>query len=117
MTSPTAPSPRPSPTQYFNASGALTPYYYWIGVQRASNASDYLYTFDNSSLPQLASDSPYAHWSWVQQVAAKQSGFDCVIAQGSYAYDVYQGNSGLKALANPALYTTNDPMFTSKKYG
>jgi hypothetical protein len=53
----------------------------------------------------------------VQQVAAKQTGFDCVIAQGSYAYDIYQGDSSLKALANPALYTTNDPMYTSKKYG
>jgi hypothetical protein len=105
------------PAQYFNYSGALTPYYYWIGVHRPFSSQPFVYTADNSSLPQLASNSPYAHWSWVNYIAARQSLFDCVIAQGNYAYDLYLGDGSAKAQATAAYYAANDPVFVSKKYG
>ena len=81
-----------------------------------SNQS-FVYTADGSALPQLASNDPYAHWSWVQPVAAAQLGFDCVIAQGNYAYDMYLGDGSAKAQANVNRYTISDPVFVSKKFG
>jgi hypothetical protein len=103
--------------QYFNQSRALTPYYYWIGVHRPFSNQSFVYTADNSSLPQGASNSPYAHWSWVQPVAARQALYDCVMAQGNYAYDIYLGDGSAKAQATTAYYAISDPVFVSKKYG
>jgi hypothetical protein len=102
---------------YLNISGALTPYYYWIGIRRDSINASYTYVRDNSSLPQGASNSPYAHWSWRQAVAAAQHGFDCVIAQGQFAYDIYMGDATARQLANVDYYATNDPIYVSLKFG
>ena len=102
---------------YLNASGALTPYYYWIGIRRASINDSYTYVQDNSSMPQAASNSPYAHWSWRQAVAATQQGFDCVIAQGQFAYDIYMGDATPKQLASVDYYAVNDPIYVALKYG
>jgi hypothetical protein len=48
---------------YFAQQGTLTPFYYWLGVSRTGLASAYTY-LDGSQVPQLASNEPYAHWSW-----------------------------------------------------
>jgi hypothetical protein len=102
---------------YLNASGALTPYYYWIGIRRASINDSYTYVQDNSSMPQAASNSPYAHWSWRQAVAATQRGFDCVIAQRQFAYDIYMGDATPKQLASVDYYAVNDSIYVALKYG
>jgi hypothetical protein len=82
----------------FNATGALTPYAYWIGLRRPDNVSAYAFEADGSAPLQVPSSSPYAHWSWVQAVAAAQAGFDCVIAQGAFAYDLYLGDGWVPLL-------------------
>jgi hypothetical protein len=102
---------------YLNASSALTPYYYWIGIRRAGINDSYVYVQDGSALPQVASNSPYAHWSWRQGLSAVQRGFDCVIAQGQFAYDIYLGDETPKRQADIEYYTTNDPIYVSRKHG
>ena len=37
--------------------------FYWIGVNRESSDAFWAY-LDGTALPQVASNSPYAHWSW-----------------------------------------------------
>ena len=36
---------------------------YWIGVSRDDNTVPFAF-LDGTTLPQTASNSPYAHWSW-----------------------------------------------------
>ena len=102
---------------YLNTTGALTPYYYWIGIARQNINGSYVYVSDGSSLPQSTSNTPYAHWSWRQPVSAAQRGFDCVIAQGQFAYDIYLGGEAAKQQTDAAYYTIDHPMYPSRKHG
>lgn len=102
---------------YLNTTGALTPYYYWIGIARQNVNGSYVYVSDGSSLPQNTSNTPYAHWSWRQPVSAAQRGFDCVIAQGQFAYDIYLGGEAAKQQTDAAYYTIDHPLYPSRKHG
>jgi hypothetical protein len=100
---------------YFTASRVLSNYSYYIGVHRA-NSSQYVYTADNSSLPQVASTSPYAHWNWHQQAAAATPGYDCVLALAAYRFGFYLGGSSAAQQANTSFYQT-DPANPDSTYG
>ncbi len=102
--------------QYLNRTGALSPYYYWIGISRANENETYQF-IDGSGVPQIATNVPYAHWSWKQSVAASQKNYHCVIAQGQFAYDTYLGGDGAKQQSSITYYTVNDPIFVANKYG
>jgi hypothetical protein len=73
----------PAPQTYFLTMGTLTPLYYWIGIRRANTSSPFAY-LDGSALPQLPSNSPYAHWNWYQPLAANHSLYNCAMAYNAY---------------------------------
>ncbi len=55
---------------------------------------------------QEPSDSPYAHWSWYQPLAASNQENDCVRAMGDSAYVIFAGSdpSRPEQAANMANY-------------
>ncbi len=93
---------------YFSASGALSQYSYWLGVQRDNGTSDYAFTYDGSPVPQAPGGpaDPYGHWNWHQQTAASTPGYDCVLALGAYTYSYYLGDNSTAQQADPAYYQT-----------
>jgi hypothetical protein len=101
---------------YFTTSGVLSNYSYYVGIQRASSSSPYLYSADNSSLPQGASTAPYAHWNWHQAAAAATPGYDCVLALAAYSYGFYLGDTSAVQQANASFYQT-DPTNPDATYG
>ncbi len=68
---------------YFQRQGSLTLLYYWMGLRRANASAAYAF-LDGSSLPQVPSNTPYAHWNWYQPVAANHSDYHCVMAYNAY---------------------------------
>jgi hypothetical protein len=91
--------------RYFAAAGTLTPFYYWLGMSRAGLGSPYTY-LDGAQPPQLATNEPYAHWSWYHPKAANTSGYDCVLAYSSYRYSGFTGNDTAASQCDPAAYAT-----------
>ena len=72
------------------------------------------YNTSNMEVPGAYSTEPYAHWASYHYQQASASGYECVLAVGSYAYDTFTGNPESRAhLGNNSLYQrTND-----NKYG
>ena len=89
--------------------GTLTPLYYWIGIRRANTSSPFAY-LDGGALPQLPSNSPYAHWNWYQPLAANHSLYNCAMAYNAYR-SVVRGEAGTGScrltvdVANPSAAT------------
>ncbi len=75
--------PCPLLQSYFQRQGSLTLLYYWLGIQRPNATAPFAF-LDGAALPQLPSNTPYAHWNWYQPVAANHSGYNCVMAYNAY---------------------------------
>ncbi len=90
---------------YFSKSAALAAgSAYWIGMQSPFNGQPFNF-LDSSAAPQLASNSPYAHWS--SQFAGRAGlGMGCVAAKGALAYDFYLGGPAAAEQAQPQFYQT-----------
>jgi hypothetical protein len=70
---------------YFGSTRSLTPLYYWIGVRRANASAEYALV-DGTPLPQVPSESPYAHWNWYQPIASIHAEYSCVMAYNAYRW-------------------------------
>jgi hypothetical protein len=97
--------------------GALTDYYYWLGIRRQGlGPFEYVAGADRSVL-QHVSNVPYAHWSWYQSVANHSTNYDCVIAQQAFRYELYQGDTNSSAQRADGRYYNTVPTNTELVYG
>jgi hypothetical protein len=74
---------------YFEKQGSLTQMYYWIGARRANASSDFTLV-DGTPVPQVPTESPYAHWNWYQPIAASHPDYSCVMAYNAYRWALAQ---------------------------
>jgi hypothetical protein len=56
-----------------------------VGVQRSNFTGLFSY-LTGAAAPQVASESPYAHWGWKQQALAAVQGYNCTLAWKDMAY-------------------------------
>jgi hypothetical protein len=70
---------------YFQQKGSLTQMYYWIGARRANGSAAFTLA-DGAPLPQVPSESPYAHWNWYQPIASSHQDYNCVMAYNAYRW-------------------------------
>jgi hypothetical protein len=105
------------PLQNYFGVNALTEYYYWIGVKRAGTGAAYEYSSTPPELPQAVSNAPYAHWSWYHTIANRSSGYDCVIAQQAFKFELFIGDTNNSAHVTDSRYYNTNPANKELAYG
>jgi hypothetical protein len=103
--------------QYFSSQILLNSY--WQGISRTTSAEPYQFT-DFGSVEQLASESPYAHWSQQHMVGLFKNSTavgSCVAALSTDAYDRYTGGAGAAQQTSAAFYQANSTLYTERKFG
>lgn len=88
---------------------------YWQGISRPSRADQLAYTLDGSPVPDIASNEPYAHWTWTTPAKLGQD-LNCAMATLSTAYDVYLGTEDGPSQASQKQYVTAASN-AERKYG
>jgi hypothetical protein len=118
----TAAPPAPLPPQllveqYFSSRIQLNSY--WVGIKRAASTEPYLLA-DFGTVEQLASESPYGHWSQQHMAALVKNSTaagSCVAALSNATYDRYTGDATAAQQTSAAFYQTNGTLFPDRKYG
>ena len=67
----------------------LTKYFYWLGVERADDTSDFTFA-DASYVHPNTSASPYAHWDWMYY-STRNFSSQCGMARYNSSFDYFLG--------------------------
>jgi hypothetical protein len=102
----------PCHPQYFFAHNSLARSY-WHGIRRDNSSYPWAY-LNGSSVPQLPSSSPFAHWDYNHGPLAAKAGYHCAAAFADTAFDAYVGNTtganATQQLRDPRYFTSNAPV-------